>query len=430
MASTTRHMQRWKDIALIYGPAVVLVVAGFLVARYFIKPAPPGHVSIAAGDPAGAYYAYAQRYGELLAKDGITLNILETSGSVENIDLLRSGKASIGFLQGGTLPADPKLQLEGLGSLYYEPLWLFHKKDRDLDRLDRFASLKVNIGPEGSGTHALVQRLLQENSLKTARVETLGLDNQAAVDALHRGRIDAAFFVAGQGSETIDRLLLSPDLAASSFERAGAYARRFSYLTPLIVPEGAQSLALNIPDRDITLIATTASLAVRPDIHPAIVDLMMQAATEVHAPGGWFEAHGEFPTPRFLELPLNPQAQRFYEHGPPFLQKYLPFWAASLIDRLKVMLLPLAALLLPLLKIMPPVYRWRMNSRVLGLYEVLEKLDRSLSRQPPDQRSELLGQLDELDDKARRLKVPAAYMDRIYQLRQHIELIKGRCAKQ
>ncbi len=422
----------WKDVVSIYGPGIFLVIAGFYLAQYFIKPAPPKDVRIAAGQETGAYYQFANRYAEFLKKEGITLHVLKTAGSVENIKLLSNGEADIAFIQGGTIPRDNPGRIEGLASLYYEPLWLFHRKDLELTRLARLKGLKVSTGAEGSGTFALVRQLLEENRLNDENVDLVALPDADALKGLSDGSLDAAFFVTRPGSSVITKLMENPDLQVASFERASGYAKRFYYLSALLLPEGSQNLVRNIPDRDIELIAVTASLAVDPDIHPAIVDLIMQAAYSAHHHSGWFEADEQFPSPRYLELPLNDQADRFFKHGPPFLQRYLPFWAASLIDRLKIMLLPLVILLVPVFKMMPPLYRWRMRSRIFKLYDRLDELDpdkEELQAMEASERQRRLAELTLLDLRAHDLKVPLAFSDRLYHLRQHIELVRRELQK-
>lgn len=422
-----KRSQNWKDFLTVFGPGLLLVVAGFYLAQQYIKPAPPREVTLASGQPEGAYYHFAKQYAEFLAREKITLHVRKTAGSMENIQLLERGEVDIAFIQGGTAPIENPVGLEGLGSLYFEPLWLFHRKSLDLDRLQQLEQLKLSVGPEGSGTRALVNRLIEDNQLETEKLNLLSLNTEETLTALESDDIDAAFFVTRPGSPLVNRLLHDQDIQIASFERAAAYERRFDYLSGLTLPEGAHDLKSNIPDRDIRLLATTANLAVHPDTHPAIVDLIMQAVTEVHQPGGWFEEEGEFPSPKHLDLPLNEQAKRFYKHGPPFLQRYLPFWAASMIDRLKVMLLPLIALMIPVFKLMPPLYRWKMRSRITKLYDELDDLDpdeRQLRSLSDNEIRHRLRALEVLDQEAHDLRVPVAFSDRLYQLRYHIQLVR------
>lgn len=406
----------------IYGPAALLVIAAFVLAFQFIKPAPPDRVVVATGGIDGAYHAFAKRYAEYLGREGITLELRPTAGSVENLRLLAAGEVDLAMVQGGVEPAsDDVAHFRSLGSLYYEPLWLFHRRGTRVAELRDLAGLRVAVGPEGSGTRALVSKLLHDNGVDDGNWLPLG--GRAALQALEQGEIDAAFFVISADSELVARMLRSPDIDLVDFRRADAYVRRYRFLNSLELPEGAVDLAQNIPDRRIRLLAPTANLVGSPDLHPAIIDLLLQAASEVHRDGGWFEGHEEFPMAGLLAFPLSKEAERFYKHGPPFLQRYLPFWAASLIDRLKVMLLPLLVLLLPLIKVMPPIYTWRMRARVYRWYDELEQAEQRLASGERDV-AWVHEELDRIELEVQQVKVPLSFTDQLYHLRQHIDLVR------
>ena len=427
--SMARDKYNWKETLPVYGPLVLLVLVGFIWAFQYIKPAPPDHIVIASGEKDGAYHAFVLRYQKLLKDQGIDLQIINTRGSVENLELLSQGKVDMAFVQGGVQTGQPGSTLQGLGSLYYEPLWLFHKVGIELHRVPDLQGLKVAIGPEGSGTQALVKLLLKENALKAPGIELLARDSAEAAKALQEGRIDAAFFVASPRSSLVPRLLHDPSVRLASFDRADAYARRHDFLTVLILPEGAEDLAVNIPHKEIRLLATTSELVVQEDLHPGLVSLMMQVIDKVHRPAGWFSEEGEFPNARHMSFPLNEQAERFYRNGPPFLQRYLPFWAASLLDRMKIMILPLLGLLLPLFKVVPPLYRWRMRARIYRWYEQLEEVDKESARQQKKSRAHLLEKLDDLEKEVRGVKVPLSFSYQLYHLRLHIDFVRGRLLK-
>ena len=422
----TRDKHNWKEALPVYGPLVLLVLVGFVWAFQYIKPAPPDHIVIASGEKGGAYHAFALRYQKLLKDQGIDLQIISTRGSVENLALLSQGKVDMAFVQGGVQANKPAIGLQGLGSLYYEPLWLFHKAGTRLQRMPDLQGHKVAIGPQGSGTQALVRLLMEENALKIPSVEMLAWDSAKAAKALKAGQIDAAFFVASPRSPLVTGLLHDSSVRLASFERADAYARRHDFLTVLTLPEGAEDLAVNIPPEEIKLLATTSDLVVQEDLHPGLVSLMMQVIDKVHRPAGWFSEEGEFPNYRHMSFPLNEQAERFYRNGPPFLQRYLPFWAASLLDRMKIMILPLLGLLLPLFKVVPPLYRWRMRARIYRWYEQLEEVDKESARQQKKSRAHLLKKLDDLEKEVRGVKVPLSFSYQLYHLRLHIDFVRGR----
>jgi hypothetical protein len=268
----------------------------------------------------------------------------------------------------------------------------------------------------------LASRLLRDNGVDdTATWSDLG--GQAAIEALQRGELAAVFLVISAHSEMIGRLLRDAQIRPFDFARADAYTRRYRFLNDLELPEGAVDLAENIPDRPIRLLAPTANLVSHPDLHPAIIDLLLQAADEVHRSGGWLENQDEFPMPGLLAFPLNKEAARYYENGPPFLQRYLPFWAASLVDRLKIMLLPLLVLLFPLIKVMPPIYTWRMRARVYRWYDELEQAEQRLADGSRD-RDWVFSELDRIESEVQRVNVPLSFTDDLYDLRQHIDLVR------
>jgi len=410
----------------IYAPAAFVVIAAFVLAFQFIKPAPPRHVVMATGGPEGAYYQFGRRYAAFLAREGITLELRPTAGSVENLELLRSGEVSLALVQGGVDDGQSDPGLFSLGSVYYEPLWLFSRKGLFVQRLGDLAGRRIAMGPEGSGTRALANRLLRDNGLAQT-ADWVAKGGQSAVDELLAGRVDAAFFVMSAESALIRELLSHPQVVLADFVRAPAYTRRYRFLSALELPEGAYDLAANIPNRTVRLLAPAANLVSNTDLHPAVISLILQAASEVHREGGYFGDRGEFPSARLLAFPLSDEADHFYKHGPPLLQRFLPFWAASLVDRLKVMLLPLLVLLFPLIKVMPPIYTWRMRARVYRWYEELEKAEQQLTDGDSDVAT-LLDELNRIETEVRQVKVPLSFTDQLYHLREHIDMVRREVA--
>ena len=316
--------------------------------------------------------------------------------------------------------------MEGLGSLFEEPLWAFHRDDITITRFSGFEEMRVAIGPDGSGTQALVRRLIRDIGLDPEKMQLLELGWTEAADALIAGEVDVALFVSSPSSREIDRLLRSPEIVASSFERAEAYARRYVFFHEVSLPEGTIDLKANVPKRELKMVSSTANLIAHEDLHPALACLLLEAAGEKYGGGSVFSEAGKFPTPNFLDFPLSEAAKDYYKRGPPFLQRYLPFWAASLIDRMKIMLLPLLILLLPMFKVMPSLYRWRMNARVYSWYSELEAIELHLGEDGPD--SEVAEKLNDLENDVKNIKVPLAFAGQLYVLRQHIELIRGKVA--
>ncbi len=343
---------------------------------------------------------------------------------MENIENLKNGKASVGFVQGGTANDVDEAELLTLGSLYHEPLWVFFRQGEVPVKLSDLAGKRLVIGAEGSGTRALVMRLLFANELQ-GKVNLFEDNAGDPLALLKASEVDAVFMVASAASDKVRAFLEDESIALMNFQRAEGYERRMKYLTHVVLPQGMVDLSRDIPAEEKVLLASTASLVVHEDLHPAIQDLLLQAAEEIHGPGGWFEDNGEFPNANFSEFPLSPEARRFYKYGPPFLQRYLSFRLASLIDRLKVMILPLVVLMIPLMKIMPPIYTWRMRSKIYRWYQSLEQIDLAHSRPDPDIEA-LKQKLEEIDQEVIHVSVPLSFASQLYDLRQHIELVKRR----
>ncbi len=410
-----------------FAPAVLVTLLGFVIAWQFVNPAPPRTVVIATGQEDGAYSLFAERYRQLLAEEGIELLIRQTAGSVENIRLLEDESADVdlAFVQGGLGQQAGSGNIVSLASLYFEPLWVFYRSAQTIDRLTALSQQRLAVGKEGSGTRAVTLTLLADNQFDVTSSEFLSLDNQTAVQGLMTGNIDAAFFVASPRSKLIQALLREQNIRLMSFARATAFTRRHHFFSRIELPEGVIDLPANIPPQDTALLAVSANLVAREDFHPALVSLLLQIATRVHASGDLFEIPGQFPNANNLDFPLDDEAERYFKHGTPFLQRYLSFWTANLIDRLKVMLVPLVTLLIPFFKIMPPAYRWRVRKKIYRWYRELQVLDIDHPERESDETLQgLRARLDAIEEEVRKVRVPLSYVDELYDLRLHIGLVR------
>lgn len=410
---------------------ILLAAIGFAIAYQFVEPAPPKKIVITTGGESGAYYQFAQRYATILAKDGITLEVRASAGSLENIERLKRGEAQIAFVQGGVVPPkeDPDAEddsgLLSLGSLFYEPVWVFYRSDKELTRLTELSGKRLAIGQEGSGVRQLAQQLLKANDIP-AGDHLVPLSGLQAAEALQQGRIDAAFIIAAENAPVVQVLLRSPGIKLMSFSQAGAYQRRFPFLTKLTFPHGVADLVRDFPPDDIKVLAPTANLIIRDDLHPALQTLLLHAASDVHGKSGFFQDAGEFPSYKDQMLPLSPDAARYFKSGPPFLQRYLPFWLAVLVDRLIVMLVPIFALLIPLLKVAPAIYTWRIRRKVFLCYGELKFLEEDLTHHfDPTKLTNYRDRLDALDVEASQLHVPLGFTDLVYTLREHVNLVRS-----
>lgn len=414
---------------------ILIAGIGFAVAYQFVQPAPPTKIVITTGGESGAYYQFAKRYATLLAKNGITLEVKVSAGSLQNIERLKSDEAQVAFVQGGVVPPkeDPDAEddsgLLSLGSLFYEPVWVFYRGEKDLTRLTELRGKRIAIGQEGSGVRQLAQQLLQANEIPPGD-HLVPLSGLNAAEELQQGRIDAAFIIAAESAPVVQVLIRSPGIKLMSFAQDRAYQRRFPFLTKLTFPRGVADLVRDFPPDDIKVLAPTANLIIRDDLHPALQTLLLQAASEVHGKAGFFQDPGEFPSYKDQMLPLSPEAARYFKSGAPFLQRYLPFWLAVLVDRLFVMLVPIFALLIPLLKVAPALYTWRVRRKVFRCYGELKFLEEDLTQHfDPAKLADYRSRLDALDDEASQLHVPLGFTDLVYTLREHVNLVRGILAK-
>lgn len=417
-----------RDLWMAVAPAVIAVVLALVFAFRFVEPGPPDRVVMATGTVDGGYHMFAQRYKEMLARDGVTVDLRISAGSQENVSRLLDEKSEVevGFFQGGSAFAANAPNLRSLGSIYYEPLWVFYRGAEIRD----FGGLKgkrLAIGAEESGTRALALQLLAVNATVMPPTALLPESGLKANEMLLQGKLDAVFIVGPPESPLVEQLVSAQGIRLLSLERAEAYTRRFPYLTRLILPRGVFDFVSNNPAQDVTLVSPTANLLARDTLHPALAFLLMRAAKEIHGNPGLFSKIGEFPAPLNSEFPLSSEAERYYKTGPPFLQRYLPYWIAVMVDRLWIILLPVLALLVPLTKMIPPVYRWRVRSRIYRWYARLKELELELEDDPPPEKMrELLERLDQIESSVNRINTPLAYSDNLYAFRHNLNLVRHR----
>jgi TRAP transporter TAXI family solute receptor len=424
-----RHaLSAWVGII---GFCLAALVGTYLL---FVEPPPPHRIVIASGGRNGAYFRYAQKYAEELRKEGLSVEVRETAGSVENLQLLGrddSGVA-VAIVQGGVATPEEVGHFYALGSLYREPLWVFYRGDRRLERPSQLAGKRIGTGPPGSGTHAIATQVLKANGLiepepprEGVRTVLVQEDVAAAARALQKGELDAAFIVAAFEADYIQSLLSDGSVRLMSFGQQEAYHRRFRFLAPVTLPAGIVHLGRNLPGEDIALLAPTAMLVVRKDFHPALVPLLLSAATRIHGKGDEVSNPGEFPSGSYCDFVVSEDARHFYRSGQPVLQRLLPFWLASLVDRTKVMLIPLVMLMMPLLRTAPPLIRWRTRRRIYLWYSDLRAIDQRLvtGLSGPELDQEL-ARLKDIERKVAHVDVPLSYMEEFYHLRLHLAMLQ------
>ena len=440
MPATLRHsLVSLRDLLLSVGPFAVLAVGLLLLAYVWLDPTPPRRVTLATGPAQSAYDEFGQRYRRALAANGIEVTLLSSEGSSANLQLLRDGKADLGFVQGGTseqAAGEAPAGIESLGSLFVEPIWLFYRDQAalgvdpsgTLGSLPQLAGLRVNVGTPGSGVPQLMARLFEANNVAPGALRLSSLEQTPATVAFLAGEIDALVFASAPESLMVQMLLRTPGVKLMDFSQSEAYSRRFPFLTPVLLPRGVVDLARDLPPQNVRLIATTTALLSRESTHPALLQLFVQAAREFHAPPGWFNRAGAFPSTEHSEYPIAREADRTIRNGAPFLQRYLPFWLANLVERMWLVLGIILAILLPLSRIVPPLYEFRIRSRVFRWYGQLREIETRMQAQ--EDAAQLAQELERLEQNVSRISVPLSYADELYALRNNIGVVRHKLEQQ
>ena len=421
-AHTTRRYAKLASIAILALTAAVTWLAFAL-----LRPTPPRSVTMAV-DPEGTYGAeVAKRYKELLARDGIELELLPTAGAVDSLARLQDPKSrvSIAIIPSGVTDEQKSPGLVSLGALYYEPLWGF-TRGRIIRTYEDLAGLRVSIGPEGSGTHALSDEFLASvGILDQKSTPLLSLSAKESAAKLLSGEIDVAILLDAWEAKVVHELLTAKDVNPMSISRAEAFVALYPFLSKLALPAGVANMKENRPPNDVTLLATKANLVVRSDLHPAIQYRLLEAASRVHSKPGLFHLSGQFPAAEAIDLPLSTYAKQFYKTGPPYLQRHLPFWLAVLAEELLVLLIPVVGMLYPLSQAWPPVYQWLQERRVSVLYSELMRIEEemALAGSQKDDKA-LIQRLDELEERTNRLSLPGSFLPLRYNLKWHLSMVR------
>lgn len=424
----------WRDLVVSFGPLLALVIATVWITLHFVRPAPPSTIVMTSGADGSMFEVYAGRYAKILAQQGVTLKILPSQGSLENLKRLSDPKftVDVGFVQGGIATLGDANHLVSLGSVFYVPVLVFYRAPQPIRFLSELAGKRIAIGREGSGARVLAETLLKANGIEAGGTSKLvDLEGKAAQDALVKVDIDAAFVMGDSATPaTMRELLHTAGIRLFDFAQGDAYVSRFRYLTKLELPPGSLDLGKNTPPQTLTMVAPTAELVARPGLHPALSDMLIQAAQEVHGRATLLQRAGEFPAPLEHEYRVSEDATRYYTSGKSFAYRHLPFWLASLVDRIAIVLLPLAVILIPGAKIVPWLYRWRVNARIYRRYGELMALERvAFGQTTPEQRAELLKRLDQIERRIITGRTPASVADQLYVLRQHIQFVRNQIAQ-
>ncbi|WP_172843864.1 TAXI family TRAP transporter solute-binding subunit [Variovorax sp. HW608] len=437
---TGRHLALW--LALI----AVVALAIWLVVRY-VSPLPPRTIVMSTGATDGAYHRFGLRYQELLKAEGIRLELRPSSGGVENLKRLNDGTVEVAFVQGGTgvLALDPdapadSTPLRSLATVAFEPVWIFTRSVDVSKGLQALAGKRIAVGVPGSGNYQVAIQLLgiygvtapegqQISSDGTTFVNAGGL---AVVDLLAKGEVDAAIIIAAPQAPAVQKLLADSSMRLASLDHVEGLARRYPYFQPVSLKRGSVDPRRDLPPTDIHLLATTANLVVRDELHPALAYLLLEAARKVHRQPSLINRPEDFPSPQGTDFPLSDQAERYFRQGRPFLQSYLPFWAANYVQRLLLLVVPLVAILVPLARVLPMLIGWRRRSRLYRRYGELKFLEQDLASRKlgKGELDDALSRLDRIEDEIVETRFPLDFSDRVYTLRQHVDYVRAQLHRQ
>ncbi len=448
----------WRESVFVWVPIVLAVLVALWFAGKYFQPGPPKRIVLATGPDGSAYQVFAERYRKVFEKNGVKLETLTTKGARENYKLLRGpvpeqpapesasgggdGKApapvapaadsapmphvDAAFVRGGIGDAEEAPQLIALGTVAYEALWVFCRGNDRFDDLPALRGKTVAIGGKGAGMRRMVRTLLQANGTDEADIKALDIGGVQAAEALLTGQVHCAFLLEPPEAGILRALFYAPGVFMVDFDRrADAYVKKMPFLQKVVLPEGGLDLAANMPVAPITLLAAQTQILANADLHPAIQMLLLQAAKATHGEAGLFNRAGELPAPTKFDFPLSDQATRFFERGPPFLQRYLPFWLANLADRALVVLIPVLAIVFPLARLLPPLYAWRMRRRIYRWYGELMYIENEMRRTLTKGETRDFGErLAWIEHEVNEIHTPVAYANQLYSLRQHIDFVQ------
>lgn len=420
----------WLAFVQSVGPPVLVCAVLVWAALHFVRSAPPHSLTISSGPKGSSFDTIAQRYSKILARNGIKLKVLPSEGSLDNLNRIADPKShvDIALVQSGLTSSADTEDLESLGGMFYEPLLIFYRSPKPLQRLSELSSQRIAIGPEGSGTRYLALALLKANEIVPQGPTLLSdLEGEPARAALLHRQVDAIFLTGDSASAaTIREMLHADGIRLFDFAQANAYVRRFPYLSKLTVPAGAFDLGENLPPSDISLLAPTVELVAHSHLHPALCDLLIEAATQVHGHPSVLQSGGQFPNASIHTFPISSEAARYYKSGDrSFIYRYLPFWLASLLSRLLIVIVPLIVVVVPSLRYVPLLYRWRIDSRIHKRYGELMELERqALETLSDERRAELLKQLETIEKSVISRRMPGSHAEQVYVLREHIDFVR------
>jgi TRAP-type uncharacterized transport system substrate-binding protein len=420
----------WRGFFYRWLPLLVVLICGIPIALKLMNPAT---IRILSGPDGSSYRNNAEKYKKIIERFGVTVIVLPSHGALDNLKQLANPKvkADVAFVQGGLIDGDGGLDIShlfSLGSVFAQPLMVYYRHSEPVEVLSQLKGKRLAIGPEGSGARTLALKLLKENKMDGPPTVLHELAGEDAANELIAGKIDAAFMMGDSATPAIMRKLReNDDIEIANFRQADGYLRKFRFLSKLTLPEGAYDLGKNEPPKTLTLVGPTVELVARDNLDPALSDLLIGAAREVHGGAGMFRNAGEYPAPLARDFPISPDAERYYKSGTQFLYKKLPFWLANLLNRLLVIIVPLLVILVPATRAVPAAYKWLMRSRIYKWYGAMMTIERAMLASPTaEEQAVLLRRFEAIEKAVNEMKTPPSFGDQLYVLRDHVRLVRER----
>src|SRR6516225_7069828 len=418
--------QLFKGLAAAVG--TVSIVSLLLI--YFI-PSPPSKVTMATAFKGSSFEYYGRQYREIFARFNVNLELRATAGAVENIKILQDPRSGvqISLMVSGVSDGKHAPGLLSLGTVYNNPYWIFYSSNEQFDRLSQLKGKRIAIGPEGSATRASAEQILGKGGVNSETATFLPFAGTAAVEAMNDGKVDAVWIIGAPDATAVKSFLENPNVRIMSLPMAEAFTIIFPHLVRLIFPQAVIDVDRNIPREDVTLIGTTAKVLVRSDLHPEIVQLLLQAMVETHRGREIFQRIGEFPNSIDTEYPVAPAAMDFYRNGPSFMQRFLPLWLSVHAQRAIAVLVAAIAIGLPALRLPPVVYQWIMRRRLIYWYGKLKALEASFDNDSNDKYvPEKKAEIERIEDAVSHIRFPLTFTDQLYNLRSHIDIVRRKIA--
>lgn len=431
---TTFLLRERRRRALVWITVILVTVITFTTCYFFIGSPPPNRIRLATGELDGAYAAFGEQYAQILARNGLEVELVATSGSIENYHLLREGSVDAAFMQGGVLDPskDADHEVCGIAALYREPLWVIYRGDQEVTDVSEFRGQTISIGPVESGTEAIARVVLEANGVTDDNTRLLNLSMTEAASKLEEGAIDATFIVSSFQNTVVQELLDHEELRLMSFRRHGAYARILPFLASVELPEGVLDLLDNVPGKTTSVLAPSAQLACRRDLHPRVVEQLLRAARRIHSRGSLVDSPGQFPTLESLDLPVHETAEAYLQSGESLVSRFVPYWALPWLVRAQLFIIPALALWIPFFKVLPLLYRLRIGRLLKTHYAALRDVETGIEKaDSPDELSRAIQALETLQNDMERLsrKIPAYYQRDVYNWRLHVSMVLGQATE-